>query len=114
MVTHVFILHAPIGKYQPGVNKPDPKTWKANFRCAMNSLPDIEEVKDKSMKSGSNAFRMYRMLSPVERAAKKGIVCSVTLCYAAVAFIQGFYTCEVELNPGRKLLVQNLIQSFYL
>ncbi|KAM9477774.1 interferon regulatory factor 2a isoform 2-T2 [Clarias gariepinus] len=59
------------GKYQPGVNKPDPKTWKANFRCAMNSLPDIEEVKDKSMKSGSNAFRMYRMLSPVERAAKK-------------------------------------------
>ncbi|XP_060729207.1 interferon regulatory factor 2a isoform X1 [Tachysurus vachellii] len=59
------------GKYQPGVDKPDPKTWKANFRCAMNSLPDIEEVKDKSMKSGSNAFRMYRMLSPSERAAKK-------------------------------------------
>ncbi|KAF7710056.1 interferon regulatory factor 2a [Silurus meridionalis] len=59
------------GKYHPGVDKPDPKTWKANFRCAMNSLPDIEEVKDKSMKSGSNAFRMYRILSPSERAAKK-------------------------------------------
>ncbi|KAK3572828.1 hypothetical protein QTP86_007820 [Hemibagrus guttatus] len=59
------------GKYHPGVDRPDPKTWKANFRCAMNSLPDIEEVKDKSMKSGSNAFRMYRILSPSERAAKK-------------------------------------------
>ncbi|KAF4090752.1 hypothetical protein AMELA_G00055850 [Ameiurus melas] len=59
------------GKYHPGVDKPDPKTWKANFRCAMNSLADIEEVKDKSMKSGSNAFRMYRMLSPSERAVKK-------------------------------------------
>ncbi|XP_072534686.1 interferon regulatory factor 2a isoform X2 [Salminus brasiliensis] len=59
------------GKYHPGVDKPDPKTWKANFRCAMNSLPDIEEVKDKSMKRGSNAFRMYRMLSPAEKAAKK-------------------------------------------
>uniref|UniRef100_A0A667Z4G1 Interferon regulatory factor 2b n=1 Tax=Myripristis murdjan TaxID=586833 RepID=A0A667Z4G1_9TELE len=32
------------GKYQPGVDRPDPKTWKANFRCAMNSLPDIEEM----------------------------------------------------------------------
>ncbi|XP_030644171.1 interferon regulatory factor 2a [Chanos chanos] len=60
------------GKYRPGIDKPDPKTWKANFRCAMNSLPDIEEVKDKSMKRGSNAFRMYRMLSASERAMKKG------------------------------------------
>ncbi|XP_073771074.1 interferon regulatory factor 2a isoform X2 [Danio rerio] len=60
------------GKYCPGIDKPDPKTWKANFRCAMNSLPDIEEVKDKSMKKGSNAFRMYRMLSSSEKAVRKG------------------------------------------
>ncbi|XP_062380802.1 interferon regulatory factor 2 isoform X2 [Sardina pilchardus] len=60
------------GKYQPGVDKPDPKTWKANFRCAMNSLPDIEEVKDKSIKKGTNAFRVYKMLSPSERLTKRG------------------------------------------
>ncbi|KAL2077671.1 hypothetical protein ACEWY4_027175 [Coilia grayii] len=60
------------GKYQPGVDKPDPKTWKANFRCAMNSLPDIEEVKDKSIKKGTNAFRVYKMLSTSERQTKRG------------------------------------------
>ncbi|XP_036407117.1 interferon regulatory factor 2 isoform X1 [Megalops cyprinoides] len=60
------------GKYQPGVDKPDPKTWKANFRCAMNSLPDIEEVKDKSIKKGTNAFRVYKMLSHTEKPIKKG------------------------------------------
>nr|XP_033799189.1 interferon regulatory factor 2 isoform X2 [Geotrypetes seraphini]XP_033799198.1 interferon regulatory factor 2 isoform X2 [Geotrypetes seraphini]XP_033799201.1 interferon regulatory factor 2 isoform X2 [Geotrypetes seraphini]XP_033799208.1 interferon regulatory factor 2 isoform X2 [Geotrypetes seraphini]XP_033799219.1 interferon regulatory factor 2 isoform X2 [Geotrypetes seraphini]XP_033799230.1 interferon regulatory factor 2 isoform X2 [Geotrypetes seraphini] len=60
------------GKFQPGVDKPDPKTWKANFRCAMNSLPDIEEVKDKSMKKGNNAFRVYRMLPLSERPFRKG------------------------------------------
>ncbi|KAM9377917.1 interferon regulatory factor 2 isoform 1-T2 [Pholidichthys leucotaenia] len=59
------------GKYQPGVDRPDPKTWKANFRCAMNSLPDIEEVKDKSIKKGTNAFRVYKMLSSSERNLKK-------------------------------------------
>ncbi|XP_051506338.1 interferon regulatory factor 2-like isoform X1 [Myxocyprinus asiaticus] len=59
------------GKYQPG-DKPDPKTWKANFRCAMNSLPDIEEVKDKSIKKGTNAFRVYKMLSASERHSKRG------------------------------------------
>ncbi|XP_030047362.1 interferon regulatory factor 2 [Microcaecilia unicolor] len=60
------------GKFQPGVDKPDPKTWKANFRCAMNSLPDIEEVKDKSIKKGNNAFRVYRMLPLSERPFRKG------------------------------------------
>ncbi|XP_068124975.1 interferon regulatory factor 2 [Hyperolius riggenbachi] len=60
------------GKYQPGVDKPDPKTWKANFRCAMNSLPDIEEVKDKSMKKGNNAFRVYRMIPIADRPSKRG------------------------------------------
>ncbi|XP_006130234.1 interferon regulatory factor 2 isoform X1 [Pelodiscus sinensis] len=60
------------GKFQPGVDKADPKTWKANFRCAMNSLPDIEEVKDKSIKKGNNAFRVYRMLPLSERPSKKG------------------------------------------
>uniref|UniRef100_F7CK32 Interferon regulatory factor 1 n=1 Tax=Equus caballus TaxID=9796 RepID=F7CK32_HORSE len=59
------------GKHQPGVDKPDPKTWKANFRCAMNSLPDIEEVKDRSIKKGNNAFRVYRMLPLSERPSKK-------------------------------------------
>ncbi|KAK7922375.1 hypothetical protein WMY93_009277 [Mugilogobius chulae] len=60
------------GKFRPGVDRPDPKTWKANFRCAMNSLPDIEEVKDKSIKKGTNAFRVYKMLSYTERNMRKG------------------------------------------
>ncbi|XP_033829880.1 interferon regulatory factor 2 isoform X2 [Periophthalmus magnuspinnatus] len=60
------------GKYRPGMDRPDPKTWKANFRCAMNSLPDIEEVKDKSIKKGTNAFRVYKMLTSSERNMRKG------------------------------------------
>lgn len=49
------------GKYVEGQDS-DPKTWKANFRCAMNSLPDIEEVKDQSVNKGHGAVRVFRML----------------------------------------------------
>ncbi|XP_030067353.1 interferon regulatory factor 1 isoform X2 [Microcaecilia unicolor] len=62
------------GRYKLGEKEPDPKTWKANFRCAMNSLPDIEEVKDQSVNKGSCAVRVYRMLSNtprIERREKK-------------------------------------------
>lgn len=56
------------GKYVEGQTC-DPKTWKANFRCAMNSLPDIEEVKDRSVNKGHQAMRVFRMLpvSPKSR-----------------------------------------------
>ncbi|XP_070690498.1 interferon regulatory factor 1a isoform X1 [Pempheris klunzingeri] len=50
------------GRYRPGKDKPDAKTWKANFRCALNSLPDICEMQEYSRKRGSNAYRVYRML----------------------------------------------------
>ncbi|NWR74089.1 IRF1 factor, partial [Centropus unirufus] len=59
------------GRYKVGEKDPDPKTWKANFRCAMNSLPDIEEVKDKSINKGCSAVRVYRMLPPLTKDQKK-------------------------------------------
>lgn len=55
------------GKYVEGQTC-DPKTWKANFRCAMNSLPDIEEVKDKSVNKGHQAMRVFRMLPATSKS----------------------------------------------
>lgn len=61
------------GRYKDGDVDPDPKTWKANFRCAMNSLPDIQEVKDQSISRGPGAIRVYKMLKPPVKLEKKGI-----------------------------------------
>ncbi|XP_041715020.1 interferon regulatory factor 2-like [Coregonus clupeaformis] len=58
------------GRYKPGIDKPDPKTWKANFRCALNSLTDVKELQRKSIKKGSNASRVYMML-PVVKCTKR-------------------------------------------
>ncbi|CAN2390414.1 interferon regulatory factor 1 [Pristimantis euphronides] len=59
------------GKFKVGEKEPDPKTWKANFRCAMNSLPDIKEVKDRSIYKGSSAVRVYKMLPAQVKTDKK-------------------------------------------
>uniref|UniRef100_A0A098LXZ8 Interferon regulatory factor n=1 Tax=Hypsiglena sp. JMG-2014 TaxID=1550645 RepID=A0A098LXZ8_9SAUR len=59
------------GRYKEGDVDPDPKTWKANFRCAMNSLPDIQEVKDQSISKGPSAVRVYRMLNATVKPEKK-------------------------------------------
>ncbi|CAJ1063447.1 interferon regulatory factor 1b isoform X1 [Xyrichtys novacula] len=58
------------GKYVEGQSS-DPKTWKANFRCAMNSLPDIEEVKDRSVNKGHQAVRVFRMLPSTPKSRDK-------------------------------------------
>lgn len=58
------------GKYTKG-QACDPKTWKANFRCAMNSLPDIEEVKDQSINKGHQAMRVFRMLPAAPKCRDK-------------------------------------------
>ncbi|XP_026080501.1 interferon regulatory factor 1a isoform X2 [Carassius auratus] len=58
------------GRYKPGTDKPDPKTWKANFRCALNSLTDVKELQDKSVKKGHNAFRVYILL-PHSKTVKR-------------------------------------------
>ncbi len=71
------------GKFKPdsegSVN--DPKTWKATFRCALNSLPDVTEVKEMSEKKGPTAYKVYQFLEPKKnRRPRKTIVGKGELC----------------------------------
>lgn len=49
------------GKYKEGRDNPDPRKWKTNFRCALNALPDIKEIREESCPRGKDAFKIYRM-----------------------------------------------------
>ncbi|XP_019635985.1 PREDICTED: interferon regulatory factor 2-like [Branchiostoma belcheri] len=45
------------------------KTWKANFRCALNSLPDVVELRAENCKAkGEAAYKVYRI---VDRKPKR-------------------------------------------
>jgi hypothetical protein len=40
----------------------EPKRWKANFRCALNSLPDVKEVKFVGQSRGTSPYKVYELL----------------------------------------------------
>ena len=51
------------GRFREGVDPTDYPTWKTRFRCALNKLPDIQEVKEYSKLDGTDPFRAYRFLT---------------------------------------------------
>lgn len=90
----------PAGKYSPG-QACDPKTWKANFRCAMNSLPDIEEVKDRSVNKGHQAMRVFRMLPSAPKGRGET---PYSYCSATSAYYKRFYTHTVRTSSNSQRL----------
>lgn len=52
------IFHFILGRHHDGNHK----RWKANFRCALNSLPDVIELKDLGVRKGDNAFKVYKFI----------------------------------------------------
>ena len=61
-----------LGRYEE--KDPNPKKWKANFRCAINSLPDVKEDKDKSQSRGPNAYKVYKLLKE-KKSRRKTSLC---------------------------------------
>lgn len=70
---NLFILWAEHrGKYHPDKDpRPNTKKFKATFRCALNSLPDCEEIVEKSRKSGQDAFKIYKFNGPEKRKSRR-------------------------------------------
>ena len=55
------------GRYRPGIDKPDPRRWKANFRCALNALPDIRELPNQGIARGQDAYKVYQIIKKTEK-----------------------------------------------
>ena len=68
----ILLFH--LGKFKEGVDVSDPKKWKANFRCAMNSLPDVEQVKYKNVNKGQQAVRVYKILAVTTNKGQKAVM----------------------------------------
>ncbi|CAD5119595.1 unnamed protein product [Dimorphilus gyrociliatus] len=60
------------GKYNESKDKPDHKRWKANFRCAINSVSDLVEIKDAMHRQDGETYKVFQFLP---EKAKKSLSC---------------------------------------
>ena len=70
MYIYFDIVWLYLGRWDP--NDPNPKRWKANFRCALNSLQNVMEIKKLGESRGVHAFRVYQFLDEEETKPKEG------------------------------------------
>ena len=60
------------GKFKPGESpKQQPKVWKANFRCALNALPDIQEIVSERETRGNEAQKVFCMKPHVLKQGRR-------------------------------------------
>ena len=55
-----FTVYYIVGKYDPG--NENPRKWKANFRCALNSLSDVIIVPALCVRKGKDAYKVFKIL----------------------------------------------------
>ncbi|XP_074164343.1 interferon regulatory factor 3 [Sminthopsis crassicaudata] len=60
------------GSYRPGVDEPDPATWKRNFRAALGRKKNLRVLSNRS-RDPQNPHKIYEFLPEVEEALEPGL-----------------------------------------
>jgi hypothetical protein len=58
-------------RYKAGNDRKNAKLWKSRFRCALNALSDVRELKTLSKTKGEDAKKIYQFFRPQLTTVKR-------------------------------------------
>ena len=79
------------------------KLWKANFRCALNALQDIQVLKGEGKSRGRDAYKVFRLLQPKKQTNKFTKVRSVSASEFTSLSIFGLFFAIWHLSSGSEV-----------
>jgi len=93
------------GRYRAGIDKPEPIVWKTRLRCALNKMPDIRELPERSRLDVSEPYRVYQLLPPVHKASqirrRNNIKSSSSSQKSPIRPVEYFANRSISVDSGR-------------